>query len=115
MNQELANAIRLYSSTGSHKELSNYLIDIKSGFPDAIIRRFNGKGWVRERAEFEYKSSNYRIHQHPINDCDIVICWIHDRLDCPLEVWEMAELIKLLPRDKLGKLSSYNSGGKNEN
>ena len=60
---------------------------IRGGFPDALLRRKNAKGtWNSCRAEFEFKSSNFRQHKHDPKGCDIVICWEHDWQDCPLEV-----------------------------
>ena len=60
---------------------------IRSGFPDALLRRRNMKGtWNSCRAEFEYKSSNFKQHKHDPKGCNIVICWENDWTDCPLEV-----------------------------
>lgn len=81
------------------EEMGMIVEEIRSGFPDAVIRRFNGRGWTRENVEFEYKSSQYKQHKHLLSGCDIIVCWIHDWRNCPLEVWELSELIKLLPRD----------------
>lgn len=83
------------------EEMGMIVEEIRSGFPDAIIRRFNGRGWTRETVEFEYKSMEYKKHNHPLNGCDIIICWIDNWGNCPLEVWELSELIKLLPRDTI--------------
>ena len=85
------------------EELGMMVEEVRSGFPDATIRRFNGKGWARESVEFEFKSLNYKAHKHPIDGCDIIVCWLHDWLDCPLEVWELGSLIKLLPKDSIEK------------
>ncbi|HYA88840.1 MAG TPA: winged helix-turn-helix domain-containing protein [Nitrospirota bacterium] len=60
---------------------------IRSSFPDALLRRRNQKGtWASCKAEFEYKSSNFKIHKHDQSQCNIVICWEHDWTDCPIEV-----------------------------
>jgi hypothetical protein len=38
---------------------------IRSTFPDALLRRKNSKGtWNSCRAEFEFKSSNFKLHKH---------------------------------------------------
>ena len=86
------------------EELGIIVEEVRSGFPDTTIRRFNGTGWTREYAEFEYESLNFKKHNHSVNECDMIICWSHNWQDCPLEVCEMATLIKLLPRDKLEKM-----------
>ncbi|MCM8794054.1 MAG: hypothetical protein NC898_06320 [Candidatus Omnitrophica bacterium] len=85
------------------EEIGIIVEEIKSGFPDATIRRFNGRGWTKELVEFEYKSSQYKQHRHPINGCDIIVCWDHDWPESPLEVIELSHLIKLLPRDLIEK------------
>ncbi len=78
-------------------DLNMYIEEIKPGFPDCIGRRFTGKGWEKVNIEFEYKSSNFNAHNHDSNECDIIVCWAHDWVDCPLEVLELKEIIKTLP------------------
>ncbi len=68
---------------------------IRAKFPDAqLIRENPNKRFSKCFAEFEFKSSNYLLHKHPINGCDLLICWEHDWLDCPIEVLELKEIIK---------------------
>lgn len=85
------------------EELGMRVEEVRSAFPDATIRRFNGRGWTREFVEFEYKSLQYKQHKHPIHGCDIIVCWIHDWDDCPYEVCVLSDLIKLLPREVIEK------------
>jgi len=67
---------------------------IRSSFPDALLRRKNIKGtWNSCKAEFEFKSSNFRLHKHNPDHCDLVICWEHDWPDCPLEVLCLKEIV----------------------
>lgn len=80
-----------------HDELGIKIEAVQQGFPDARARRFNGKGWIVENIEFEYKSSHFIQHGHNLDECDIIVCWKHDWKDCPLEVIEMRSLIKKLP------------------
>ncbi len=75
------------------EDLHMYVEEIKPGFPDCIARRFTGKGWERIRVEFEYKSSNFKQHGHEPDGCDVVICWEHDWVDCPIEVIELRTTI----------------------
>lgn len=60
---------------------------IQAGYPDCVACR-RGK---RVRIEFEYKSSNFRLHGHDPKKCDLLICWIDDWAGAPpgLEVWEL--------------------------
>jgi len=65
-------------------------------FPDMIARRKEGGGeggWVKRYIEFEYKSGHFKTHNHDPDKCDIVVCWIHDWTDCPIEVIELKELV----------------------
>ncbi|MCP8320021.1 MAG: hypothetical protein H3Z52_03630 [archaeon] len=82
------------------EDLNMYLEEIRTAFPDAVGRRFDGKGWIRENIEFEFKSSDYKTHGHPIEGCDIVICWEHDWKECPIEVIELKSLIRELPKER---------------
>jgi hypothetical protein len=79
------------------QDMNMYVEEIKTGFPDCIGRRFTGKGWESVRIEFEYKSSNFKLHRHDPNGCDLIVCWEHDWKDCPLEVIALRETIKTLP------------------
>ncbi|MCL5985436.1 MAG: hypothetical protein M1371_02595 [Actinobacteria bacterium] len=79
------------------EDLNMYVEEIKPGFPDCIARRFVGKGWEKISIEFEYKSSQFNEHHHDVNKCNMIVCWEHDWLECPIEVTELREVIKSLP------------------
>jgi hypothetical protein len=85
------------------EDLNMYIEEIKPGFPDCIGRRFTGKGWERITIEFEYASSNFQQHGHDPHKCDMIVCWIHDWKNCPLEVIELKEVIKTLPNKPIGR------------
>lgn len=87
-------------------EIGIKIEEIKEQFPDAIGRRFNGKAWVRETIEFEFKSSGYLRgpNPHPTKEgeaANIIVCWEHDWDKCPhyIEVIELKSLIKELPKE----------------
>jgi hypothetical protein len=68
----------------------SHLEEIRTSFPDAIGMRSIGSGrYKRVRIEFEFRSSSFKRHNHPINGCDVIVCWIHDWVDCPLQVIEL--------------------------
>jgi hypothetical protein len=68
----------------------SHLEEIRASFPDAIAMRPIGNGkFQRVRIEFEFKSSSFKAHGHAIDGCEIIVCWIHDWPDCPLEVIEL--------------------------
>ena len=69
----------------------SHVEEIKSGFPDAIAMQSIGNGrYKRIRIEFEFRSSSFLRHGHPINECDLIVCWIHDWPECPLDVIELS-------------------------
>lgn len=80
-----------------HGDLGIKIEAIQQGFTDAKARRFNGRAWVSERAEFEFRSSHFIQHGHDLDKCDIIVCWINDWPDCPLEVIELKAIIEQLP------------------
>jgi len=80
-------------------ELDIKIETIQDAFPDAIGIDYRNRTDVglRKRIEFEFLSSNYN---HPLDGCDILVCWEHDWKDCP----ESIEVIEL--KSELGKIGS---------
>jgi hypothetical protein len=75
-------------------------------FPDCEVMREveNGK-WQRRDAEFEHESRNFLLHKHDPNECDMLICWVHNWPECPewIEVVELSrEIRRLLGGDLRG-------------
>lgn len=64
------------------------LVETSQSFPDAIIE-YEDFTW---KIEYEYISSNFRLHKHNPDECDLIVCWMHDWLDCPLPVIELLNL-----------------------
>lgn len=76
-------------------ELDFLIEGIRSKFPDAHLRRKTPKGtYAPCRAEFEFKASNFQLHKHPVDGCDLIICWENDWTDCPLEILELKKVVK---------------------
>lgn len=69
-----------------------------SGF-DMIGRIKTEQGFELKHFEFEYRSSNFKIHGHDASMVDYLVCWEHDWTNCPegLEVLELKQIIKNLP------------------
>lgn len=77
-------------------EIGFLVTAVQSSYPDCEALRCIDRRqdqWQRVTIEFEYRSSHFRDHGHPIEGCDIIICWQHDWIDCPLEVVELRRII----------------------
>lgn len=79
-----------------------FLIEgIRTKFPDAILKRKNPHGNFSScLAEFEFKASNYKIHNHPLKGCDLIICWENDWKNCSLEILELKKTVKTFLDDR---------------
>lgn len=83
------------------QELGFFVESVRVKYPDCEGKRcFDAKQnlWEHIYIEFEFKSSNFIEHGHKVDDCDVIVCWIHDWPDCPIEVLELREAIRVLPR-----------------
>jgi hypothetical protein len=81
------------------RELGYMVEAVQTGYPDCEAKRQIGPGkWQRVRIEFEYESRNFRDHGHPVDGCDVIVCWRHNWPECPdsLEVLELRNVIKSL-------------------
>jgi len=75
-------------------ELGFIVEALQSAFPDCEAKRSIGNDrWRRARIEFEFRSSNFRVHKHPVDGADVIVCWEHDWADCPIEVIELRSAI----------------------
>lgn len=66
---------------------------VRKEFPDCIAKRRvesrRTEEWETVRIEFEFTSSEFKRHHHDPKGCDLIVCWIDDWKDCPLEVLEL--------------------------
>lgn len=79
------------------EELGYKFVSIGTACPDAIVEK-DGK---LIRLEFEFKSSNFRVHKHDPSKVDLIVCWEDDWVKSPLPVLSLShysELRVLLPR-----------------
>lgn len=79
------------------KELGFIIEAVRTDFPDCEGKRQipdkQGR-WERVAIEFEYKSSQFKEHDHNPDECDVIVCWEHDWKDCPIEVIALKEIMK---------------------
>ena len=81
------------------EELGFSIEAIRTDYPDCDGKRLINKNknlWEPVTVEFEYKSSNFLEHGHDPSKCDVIICWIHNWSESPLEVIELRTVIKNL-------------------
>lgn len=79
------------------KELGFMVEALQKGFPDCEAKRqIAPDRWQRVNIEFEFESKNFREHGHPVNGCDLIVCWRHNWNDCPerIEVLELSRVIE---------------------
>ena len=91
-----AGVVALFSMVA--RDLGMYIQEIGTDFPDCIVRRENARGWEELAVEFEWDSRSFKDHGHDPAQCDAIICWCHNWLDCPpeIEVVRLSEEIKRL-------------------
>lgn len=83
------------------RELGFLIESVKAPYPDCEGKRCVDEKrqlWERVLIEFEFQSSNFRLHKHDPQGCDLIVCWIHDWEGCPIEVIALRSVIKQLPK-----------------
>lgn len=70
---------------------------LQSEFPDCeAMRKVDDQRWQKVQIEFEYESRNFLRHFHPVEGCDLIVCWIDNWPECPLEVIELSKVMPCL-------------------
>src|SRR5260370_42638452 len=81
------------------QELGFEILANRSAFPDCRARRRRPgarETFVECLIEYEFASSDFRRHGHPLSGCHLVVSWRHDWADCPIEVLELSTEIRRL-------------------
>lgn len=79
------------------RDLDFRIDSVQQGFPDCDARRLlpgDPRLWQRLRIEFEYRSSNFRVHKHDPAGCDLIVCWEHDWPQSPVGVLELRRMVR---------------------
>jgi hypothetical protein len=77
------------------EELGFVVESVQAGFPDCEAkRRLANNHWQRVRIEFEFRSANFLAHGHDLSKCDLIVCWLHDWRDCPIEVISLKDFVE---------------------
>lgn len=76
------------------EELGFGVLHVQAEFPDCEALRAIGPNRVqRVRIEFEFESRNFERHGHDPKGCDLIVCWEHNWVGCPLEVLVLREAV----------------------
>jgi hypothetical protein len=75
------------------KRLQFRIEEIRAAYPDCLAYRHVGDSEKLVRIEFEFRSSNFRMHGHDSLKCDCIVCWHHDWPGVPARI-EVIELKK---------------------
>lgn len=73
-------------------ELGFVIESLSPEFPDCLARRcidLEKNQWEQTRIQFEYCCSEVDEGKIQENECDLIVCWIHDLKDCPVEILEL--------------------------
>jgi hypothetical protein len=66
---------------------------VQQAFPDCeAMREIEPDKWQPTKIELEWESRNFLIHLHPVDGCDMIVCWKHNWPECPLEVLELSTM-----------------------
>ena len=94
-------------------DLHIYVETVRTEFPDCIGRRFAGHGWETIGIEFEYKSYNFKMHNHDPKVCDmpvVLVCWEDDWIERDLALKEqLDQVIELRKNDTIICMCFYDS------
>lgn len=69
---------------------------VHAAFPDCVAKRLVDparKRWKQVAIEFEFRSRNFVNHGHNTEHCDLIVCWIHDWPECPIDVISLKDQI----------------------
>lgn len=76
------------------RELGFTILRLQAAFPDCeALREVGPNKGQRVLIELEYESRNFLEHLHSITGCDLIVCWIHNWPECPLEVIELSKVL----------------------
>jgi hypothetical protein len=78
------------------EKLGFAVLRVGTAYPDCEAFRVREDGRLeRVKIEFELESRNFLIHMHELDKADMIVCWIHNWKNCPLEVVELSRYFEL--------------------
>ena len=77
------------------RRLGFKILRTQKAFPDCEAMREVAPGhWQRVRIEFEFESRNFKLHRHRKEGCDLIVCWVNNWPECPVEVIELSKVVE---------------------
>jgi hypothetical protein len=74
-------------------DLGFVVMRIQEKFPDCeAMRKIDDQHWQLVKIEFEKESRNFLRHGHLPSGCDLIVCWVHNWPECPVEVIGLSKL-----------------------
>jgi len=81
-------------------DLGFSILHVQEGFPDCeAMREIEPGRCRRERIEFEWQSRNFLRHLHPLDGCDLIVCWEDNWPDATVEVLELKSAVEKLIKE----------------
>ncbi len=72
------------------ERLGFIMVHVQTAFPDCYaLVRLDDNSCQLVKIEVEYESRNFREHGHSVKGADMIVCWIHNWMECPLPVIEL--------------------------
>ena len=78
------------------RSLGYVLTHLQAEFPDfEVMQEVENGRWQKRRGEFEFESRNFLVHGHDAEECEMIVCWVHNWPECPewIEVVELREAL----------------------
>jgi hypothetical protein len=77
------------------RRLGFKILRTQYAFPDVEAMREVAPGvWQRVRIELEFESKNFKLHKHRKEGCDLIVCWVNNWPECPVEVIELRKVVE---------------------
>jgi hypothetical protein len=82
-------------------QLGFMVLQMRTEFPDCeAMREVEPERLQRLLIEIEYESRNFLKHFHSVKGCDMIVCWIHNWPECPLEVVELRSVVREIYQER---------------
>ncbi|HYX52294.1 MAG TPA: hypothetical protein VE783_02515, partial [Candidatus Limnocylindrales bacterium] len=77
-------------------QLGFLVLRVQKGFPDVeALRQVSKDHSELQKIEVEFLSRNFLDHGHDPKKCDLIVCWINNWPDCPVEVMELSKMVEM--------------------